>query len=73
MSSVLYIAVDFPAVNVARFVAARVQQVQILHGHKMLEGGMLLDMAPAPVVDDNGNGACHDDLRVESNGVLLTQ
>ena len=47
--------------------------VQILHGHKMLEGDMLLDMAPAPVVDDNGNDAYHDDLRVESNGVLFTQ
>ena len=73
MSSVLYIAVDFPAVNVARFVTARVQQVQILHGHKMLEGDMLLDMAPAPVVDDNGNAACHEALRVESNGVVFSQ
>jgi hypothetical protein len=73
MSSVLYIAVGFSAVNSARFVTSRVQQVQTLHGHKMLEGDMLLDMAPAPVVDDNGNGACHDALRVESNGVVFSQ
>ena len=52
---------------------SRVQQVQILHGHKMLEGEMLQDMAPAPVVDDNGNAAYHEALRVESNGVVFSQ
>ena len=45
----------------------------MLHGHKMLGGEMIQDMAPCPVVDDNGNAACHDDLRVESHGVLFSQ
>ena len=49
------------------------QQVTLLHGHKMLEGEMLQDMAPATVVDDNGNAAYHEALRVESKGVIFSQ
>ena len=70
---ILYLAIHLHAVNWARSVTSRVQQVQILHGHKMLEGEMLQDMAPAPVVDDNGNAACHEALRVGSNGVVFSQ